>query len=47
MAACLLANPSSQAQVILLESPDIGIMGVGGGLTPQLRALLPAHQPRG
>jgi tryptophan 6-halogenase len=40
MAAALLAKNwgSKGAQITLVESPDIGIIGVGEGSTPQLRA---------
>lgn len=40
MAASLLARAwsPSQAQVTVIESPDIGIIGVGEGSTPQLKA---------
>ena len=38
MAACLLAKRWPQFDVRLIESPDIGIIGVGEGSTPQLRA---------
>ncbi len=38
MAACLLAEAWPQHRVTLVESPDIGIIGVGEGSTPQLRA---------
>ena len=40
MAACLLAQHWSREQVAitLVESPDVGIIGVGEGSTPQLRA---------
>lgn len=38
MAACLFAHAWPQASVTLVESPDIGIIGVGEGSTPQLRA---------
>lgn len=39
MAACLFAHAWAQARVTVVESPDIGIVGVGEGSTPQLRAL--------
>ncbi|PAX06610.1 tryptophan halogenase family protein [Sphingomonas lenta] len=39
MAACLFAHEWPQARVTVIESPDIGIIGVGEGSTPQLRAL--------
>jgi tryptophan 6-halogenase len=38
MAACLLAKQWPQHKVTLVESPDVGIIGVGEGSTPQLRA---------
>ncbi|MBY0448664.1 MAG: tryptophan 7-halogenase, partial [Hyphomonadaceae bacterium] len=40
MAACLLAQRWRERpmQITLLESPEIGIIGVGEGSTPQLRA---------
>jgi 2-polyprenyl-6-methoxyphenol hydroxylase-like FAD-dependent oxidoreductase len=40
MAACLLANRwgSRGTAITLVESPDVGIIGVGEGSTPQLRA---------
>ncbi|WP_296678357.1 tryptophan halogenase family protein [Novosphingobium sp.] len=39
MAACLIAHRLGQrAAVTLVESPDIGIIGVGEGSTPQLKA---------
>jgi tryptophan 6-halogenase len=38
MAACLLAKQWPQHKVTLVESPEIGIIGVGEGSTPQLRA---------
>jgi tryptophan 6-halogenase len=38
MAACLLAKSWPQHGVTLVESPDVGIVGVGEGSTPQLRA---------
>lgn len=38
MAACLLAARWPQHRVSVIESPDIGIIGVGEGSTPQLRA---------
>jgi glycine/D-amino acid oxidase-like deaminating enzyme len=38
MAACLLAKSWPQHDVTLVESPDVGIIGVGEGSTPQLRA---------
>ncbi len=41
MAANLIANAfdSKRVKVCVLESPDIGIVGVGEGSTPQLKAL--------
>lgn len=39
MAACLFAHAWPRAHVTVIESPDIGIVGVGEGSTPQLRAL--------
>lgn len=38
MAACLLAKRWPQHEVTVIESPEIGIIGVGEGSTPQLRA---------
>jgi tryptophan 6-halogenase len=38
MAACLIAKHWPQHAVTVIESPDIGIIGVGEGSTPQLRA---------
>ncbi len=40
MAACLIAKRwgPAEARVTLVESPDIGIIGVGEGSTPQLKA---------
>lgn len=38
MAACLLAKKWPHHKVIVVESPDIGIIGVGEGSTPQLKA---------
>jgi tryptophan 6-halogenase len=38
MAACLIAKRWPQHDVTVIESPDIGIIGVGEGSTPQLRA---------
>ena len=41
MAACLIAHRcgKGRAEVTLVESPEIGIIGVGEGSTPQLKAL--------
>lgn len=39
MAACLFASAWPQARVTVIEAPEIGIVGVGEGSTPQLRAL--------
>uniref|UniRef100_UPI0035CBEE31 tryptophan halogenase family protein n=1 Tax=uncultured Sphingomonas sp. TaxID=158754 RepID=UPI0035CBEE31 len=39
IAACLFAQRWPQARVTLVESPEIGIVGVGEGSTPQLKAL--------
>lgn len=40
MAACLIAKRCGPlAEVTLVESPEIGIIGVGEGSTPQLKAL--------
>lgn len=39
MAACLFANAWPRARVTVVEAPEIGIVGVGEGSTPQLRAL--------
>lgn len=38
MTACLFAKHWPQHQVTVVESPDIGIIGVGEGSTPQLKA---------
>lgn len=38
MAACLIAKHWPQHKVTVIESPDIGIIGVGEGSTPQLKA---------
>lgn len=38
MAACLIAHRWPQHHVTVIESPDIGIIGVGEGSTPQLKA---------
>ncbi len=38
MAACLLAKRWPQHDIVVVESPDIGIIGVGEGSTPQLKA---------
>jgi tryptophan 6-halogenase len=37
MAACLIAKHWPQHKVTVVESPDIGIIGVGEGSTPQLK----------
>ncbi len=37
MTACLLATRWPQAEVCVVESPEVGIIGVGEGSTPQLR----------
>lgn len=37
MAACLLAKRWPKFEVTLVESPEVGIIGVGEGSTPQLR----------
>jgi 2-polyprenyl-6-methoxyphenol hydroxylase-like FAD-dependent oxidoreductase len=37
MAACLIAQAWPQHSVTLVESPEIGIIGVGEGSTPQLK----------
>ena len=37
MAACLIAQRWPQTRVTLVESPEIGIVGVGEGSTPQLK----------
>lgn len=39
MAACLFAAEWPRARVTVVEAPEIGIVGVGEGSTPQLRAL--------
>ena len=41
MAACLIAHRwnASGTTVTVVESPDIGIIGVGEGSTPQLKAM--------
>ncbi len=39
MAACLLARAWPRTAITVIESPDIGIVGVGEGSTPQLKAL--------
>ena len=39
MAACLMAKAWPAATITLVESPEIGIVGVGEGSTPQLKAL--------
>ncbi|KQN25007.1 tryptophan halogenase [Sphingomonas sp. Leaf33] len=38
MTACLMAQAWPAAAITVIESPDIGIVGVGEGSTPQLRA---------
>jgi glycine/D-amino acid oxidase-like deaminating enzyme len=38
MTACLLAQRWGGKRITLVESPDVGIIGVGEGSTPQLRA---------
>ena len=38
MTACLLAQKWPQYDIVVVESPDIGIIGVGEGSTPQLKA---------
>jgi 2-polyprenyl-6-methoxyphenol hydroxylase-like FAD-dependent oxidoreductase len=38
MAACLIAKQWPKHKVTVVESPDIGIIGVGEGSTPQLKA---------
>ena len=42
MAACLMAHhwPRARVVVMVVESPDIGIIGVGEGSTPQLAAFM-------
>jgi tryptophan 6-halogenase len=37
MAACLIAKHWPQHKITVVESPDIGIIGVGEGSTPQLK----------
>lgn len=38
MAACLIAKQWPQHKITVVESPDIGTIGVGEGSTPQLKA---------
>ncbi len=38
MTACLMAKAWGSATITVVESPEIGIVGVGEGSTPQLRA---------
>jgi tryptophan 6-halogenase len=38
MAACMLAKSWPQHKITVIESPDIGIVGVGEGSTPQIRS---------
>ena len=38
LAACLIAKHWPQHRVTVVESPDIGIIGVGEGSTPQLKS---------
>lgn len=42
MAACLMAQhwPRKRVSITVIESPDIGIIGVGEGSTPQLAAFM-------
>ena len=42
MTACLLAKRWPQHDIDVVESPDIGIIGVGEGSTPQLKAFFEA-----
>lgn len=42
MAACLMAKAWPGATVTVIESPEIGIIGVGEGSTPQLKAFFDA-----
>jgi len=37
IAACLIAHRWPSARMTLVESPEIGIVGVGEGSTPQLK----------
>ncbi|MCP3733733.1 tryptophan 7-halogenase [Sphingomonas sp. RP10(2022)] len=39
MAACLMARAWPSTRITVIESPEIGIVGVGEGSTPQLKAL--------
>ncbi len=39
MAACLMARAWPNTRITVIESPEIGIIGVGEGSTPQLKAL--------
>ena len=38
MAACMMAKSWPQHRITVVESPDIGIIGVGEGSTPQIRS---------
>ncbi len=42
MAACLMARAWPRTAITVVESPEIGIVGVGEGSTPQLKALFDA-----
>jgi tryptophan 6-halogenase len=44
MAACLIAKQWPQHMVTVVESPEIGIIGVGEGSTPQLKAFFDTVQ---